>query len=90
MSDAVIVDTNVLVAALDDRDTWHRRATALLDSLLDSSAELLYLDVVISESNGVLNFNDALIAITARKLNVEQIASFDADFDQVSWLKRLK
>jgi predicted nucleic acid-binding protein len=36
-----------------------------------------------------LNFNDALIALACRERNIPAIASFDSDFDQVTWLMRL-
>jgi predicted nucleic acid-binding protein len=36
-----------------------------------------------------LNFNDALIALACRERSIPAIASFDPDFDQVSWLRRL-
>jgi predicted nucleic acid-binding protein len=39
-------------------------------------------------SGGVLNFNDALIALACREREIPVIASFDADFDQISWLRR--
>ena len=41
------------------------------------------------ESSGELNFNDALIALACRERGIPAIASFDADFDQVTWLKRV-
>jgi len=41
------------------------------------------------ESSGELNFNDALIALACRERDIAAIASFDADFDQVAWLKRV-
>lgn len=40
-------------------------------------------------SGGTLNFNDALIALACLEREISVIASFDADFDQVSWLRRL-
>ncbi len=40
-------------------------------------------------SSGALNFNDALIALACRERGIPAIASFDADFDQVPWLRRL-
>jgi len=51
----------------------------------------LYDDVVtlVEQSIGELNFNDALIALSCRQRSIEYLASFDADFDQVSWLKRI-
>jgi predicted nucleic acid-binding protein len=47
--------------------------------------EVLYL---MESSGGVLNFNDALIALACRERDIPVIASFDADFDQISWLRR--
>ncbi len=41
------------------------------------------------DSIGALNFNDALIALACRERGIPSIASFDADFDQVPWLRRL-
>ena len=35
------------------------------------------------------HFNDALIALSCRQRSIEYLASFDADFDQISWLKRI-
>jgi predicted nucleic acid-binding protein len=58
----------------------------------------LYLDLptqfdevlaLVEDSAGELNFNDALIAISCRKRAISFIASFDADFDSVDYLKRL-
>ncbi len=40
-------------------------------------------------SGGELNFNDALIALACREREIPAIASFDADFDQAPWLKRI-
>lgn len=40
-------------------------------------------------SSGELNFNDVLIALACREREIPAIASFDADFDQVAWLKRM-
>ena len=40
-------------------------------------------------SSGELNFNDALIALACREREIPAIASFDADFDRVDWLRRI-
>lgn len=40
-------------------------------------------------SAGELNFNDALIALACRERGLPAIASFDADFDHVPWLRRV-
>ena len=44
---------------------------------------------LIRSSWGALNFNDALIALACRERSIPAIASFDADFDEISWLRRL-
>jgi predicted nucleic acid-binding protein len=44
---------------------------------------------LIRSSSGELNFNDALIALACRERDIPAIASFDADFDQIDWLKRV-
>ena len=44
---------------------------------------------LIRASSGELNFNDALIAIACRERDIPGIASFDADFDHVTWLQRV-
>jgi predicted nucleic acid-binding protein len=51
----------------------------------------LYPDIIslMRSSGGELNFHDALIALACRDREIPAIASFDADFDQVSWLRRL-
>lgn len=51
----------------------------------------LYREVleIIRTSSGELNFNDALIAVACRERSISALASFDPDFDQVSWLKRI-
>lgn len=41
------------------------------------------------QTNGVLNFHDALIALACREREIPLIASFDPDFDQIIWLHRL-
>ena len=38
---------------------------------------------------GMLNFHDALIALACQERGIHVIASFDGDFDQVKWLRRL-
>jgi len=51
----------------------------------------LYTDIVqlVRSSNGELNFNDALIALSCHHRDIPFIASFDRDFDDVAWLQRL-
>ena len=51
----------------------------------------LYPDILrlMKESGGELNFHDALIALACRERGIPAIASFDADFDRLPWLRRL-
>jgi predicted nucleic acid-binding protein len=44
---------------------------------------------IMRASSGKLNFNDGLIALACRERNIPSIASFDADFDKVDWLRRI-
>ena len=44
---------------------------------------------LVEQSNGALNFHDALIALACQEREIPAIASFDPDFDQVPWLSRL-
>lgn len=60
--------------------------TWILPDVPDLYSEALDL---IQTSQGELNFNDALIALACRKRGIPAIASFDADFDQIAWIKRI-
>lgn len=44
---------------------------------------------LIRSSSGALNFNDALISLACRERGIPAIASFDDDFDEIAWLRRL-
>ena len=44
---------------------------------------------LMQSSRGELNFHDALIAIICREQQIPAIASYDADFEQIPWLKRI-
>jgi len=43
----------------------------------------------IRSSEGEPNFNDSLIALACRERQVTTLASFDQDFDRISWLRRI-
>lgn len=72
-----------------DRLNAHIPASAITWILPD--VHKLYSEILslIRSSSGALNFNDALIALACRERGIEAIASFDGDFDQVDWLRRL-
>jgi predicted nucleic acid-binding protein len=44
---------------------------------------------LMTHHNGKLNFNDALIVVYMKKNNLQFIASFDSDFDDVAWVQRI-
>ncbi len=52
---------------------------------------MLYTEIIelVRSSGGELNFNDALIALSCRNRDVFLIASFDRDFERLTWLKRI-
>jgi len=43
---------------------------------------------LVQQSEGRINFHDALIALACKELNIPVVASFDGDFDDIPWLKR--
>jgi predicted nucleic acid-binding protein len=51
----------------------------------------LYAEIIelIRSSQGELNFNDALIALSCRYRDIPFLTSFDRDFDKVTWLTRV-
>lgn len=77
------------VEALFDRLDVHIPADAITWILPD--VPRLYPEIIslIRSSLGALNFHDAIIALACRERGIPAIASFDADFDQVTWLRRL-
>ena len=44
---------------------------------------------LMKQTSGKLNFHDALIALKCRELKIDSILSFDKDFDQIDWVKRI-
>ena len=46
----VLIDTNVLVALVDTRDTWHTSAHALREALETTVTSLIYCDAVLNGS----------------------------------------
>lgn len=58
---------------------------------VSKETQRLYQEVVslVRDTDGELNFHDALIAIRCRELKIKLIFSFDRDFDRVEWLYRI-
>jgi len=72
-------------------DTLIQQAPTEVIVWLSSETQRLYDRVLelVRNTSGVLNFHDALIALGCQEFGVEIIASFDRDFDQVTWLTRI-
>jgi predicted nucleic acid-binding protein len=45
--------------------------------------------MLVEQTAGELNFNDALIALACQQRGIKFIASFDGDFDRLPWLRRI-
>jgi predicted nucleic acid-binding protein len=72
-----VIDANVLVGLLDERDKWHGTAVAIRDALDEADAELVYFDCVLNEAISVLARR------TGEQRRPEQ---FDALLDQLARL----
>lgn len=55
-------------------------------------AEKLYQEILVLMTlhKGRINFHDSLIALIAREYGLNYIVSFDPDFDEIGWIKRVK
>jgi predicted nucleic acid-binding protein len=73
---------------VDGAKSWAREGEI---RWVGGEAERLHADVfdLIRSSNGVLNFNDALLVVLARETGIADLASFDADFDDVEGVRRI-
>ena len=100
--DCVIAETVSIVTRRLREKKRIDEIDSLLDQIVDSfppetitwigaDVPALQPDVLslVRTSHGELNFNDALIALACHEREIGFIASFDRDFDQVSWLRRL-
>lgn len=58
---------------------------------ISTRTEYLYPEIMalVRDTDGDLNFHDALIALAAREADIRWVASFDGDFDRIAWLTRL-
>ena len=58
---------------------------------ISAAAQHLFPEVIslCRAHQGRLNFNDALIALACKELGMSFILSFDGDFDNVAWLRRI-
>ena len=100
--DCVLNETlSVLGRRLEEQKRSHefiglveRVQTLIPDALIvwvSSDIQRLYAEIItlMKQTSGKLNFHDALLALKCRELNIESILSFDKDFDQIDWVKRI-
>lgn len=50
----IVIDSNVLLALIDESDKWHPRASALAMALKKNNCQVIYLDCVLNEVISVL------------------------------------
>ena len=71
----------------DRKEVCHFQMRSLTPQ--QAAGNALAFAVQLRDTSGDLNFHDALIASGCRDLGLKWIATFDSDFDQIKWLKRL-
>ena len=49
-----VIDANILIALIDEKDKWHSKATAIAKVLEERKWEIIYLDCVMNEVISVL------------------------------------
>ena len=50
----VIIDTNIFVALIDEKDKWHMQARIISNVLKEKKSELIFFDCVINEAVTVM------------------------------------
>jgi predicted nucleic acid-binding protein len=101
--DCVLTETvSALAKRLEEKNRAHefgRLLAALQEHVPEEritwvypQIKLFYADAMdlMAAHQGRLNFHDALIALAAREMKILYIASFDKDFDEIDWLKRIQ
>jgi len=68
-----------------------RRVPENMVTWVSAEIQRLYRPIIelVRQTGGILNFHDALIALSCQELGIQIIVSFDEDFDQVTWLTRV-
>lgn len=64
----------------EDKVTWISAETQRLDEGIIA---------LVRQTEGALNFHDALISLACQELGIPTIASFDEDLDCIAWLTRI-
>ncbi|MFN2305145.1 MAG: type II toxin-antitoxin system VapC family toxin [Anaerolineales bacterium] len=76
---SMLLDKLLMQVPIDDI-TW-----------ISSEIQRLYQKTIeqVRQTEGALNFHDALMALYCQEYEIKAIISFDRDFDRISWLKRV-
>jgi predicted nucleic acid-binding protein len=58
---------------------------------ISPAIRIIYHDTIdlVRDTSGALNFHDSMMALACRELEIKFIISFDQDFDNIAWLKRI-
>ena len=99
--DCVLNETISVMARRSEEQKRSAQFSVLLDELRKRVPEELitwisgdiqrwYGQVIglVQQSEGRINFHDALIALACKELDINVVVSFDGDFDEISWLAR--
>lgn len=99
--DCVLNETVSVMARRSEEQKRPAQFSVLLDALRKQVPEELitwisgdiqrrYSQIIglVQQSEGRINFHDALIAIACKELAINVVVSFDGDFDEISWLAR--
>ena len=78
-----------LDAILNEAEAWAREGEI---RWVAKEAERLHADIfdLLRTSDGALNFNDALLVVLEREAMIDNLASFDTDFDLVDGFRRIE
>ncbi len=99
--DCVLNETVSVMARRSEEQKRSAQFSVLLDELRKRVPEELitwisgdiqrwYSQIIglVQQSEGRINFHDALIALACKELDINVVVSFDGDFDEISWLAR--
>ena len=99
--DCVLNETISVMARRSEEQNRSTEFSGLLDKLqvqvpedlitwitLDTQRLYNRIIALVRQTQGRLNFHDALIALACQELEIKVILSFDRDFDEVPWMER--
>ena len=139
----VLLDTNFIIALVDSKDQYHKKALEIESRIKKKEIEIICMDCIVNEvysviarklierkmskefsmmanlimnffknidvinayrylpkihsevvtlmcqTEGRLNYHDALIALSLKEEDIKSIVTLDNDFDEIEWLVRI-